>query len=351
MSDTLNYNYVKVVLALKQIKGIGNITILGFSKDELKLITDLNGLIAFLKIKRPEVSEEEVTKAYNSAEKIIKESERQGIKIICDIDTSTYPQYLLKIKDHPLVIFARGDIKLLNEENLIAIVGSRTALQESLNFTKEITKKFINQNFVIVSGLAEGIDTQAHKTAVENKGKTIAVLPSDLINIYPAKNKQLAQEILDTGGLLISEYPVNTQMGKFSFIERDRIQSGLSLGVFVIESKEDGGTMQTASFCQKQERLLIVLNQDKEIPNFSGNQELIIKMRDNQNIVDYKTHLDIPDYVTADKLREPAAITYSVGDTQIQDILLKIKNIKDRLQNKGTFQIKKEKGAGQATLF
>ena len=350
MSDTLNYNYVKVVLALKQIKGIGNITILGFSKDELKLITDLNGLIAFIKIKRPEVSEEEVTKAYNSAEKIIIESERQGIKIICDIDTSTYPQYLLKTKDHPLVIFARGDIKLLNEENLIAIVGSRAALQESLNFTKEITKKFINQNFVIVSGLAEGIDTQAHKTAVENKGKTIAVLPSDLINIYPAKNKQLAQEILDTGGLLISEYPVNTQMGKFSFIERDRIQSGLSLGVFVIESKEDGGTMQTASFCQKQERLLIVLNQDKEIPNFSGNQELIIKMRDNQNIVDYKIHLDIPDYVTANKLREPATITYSAGDTQIQDILLKIKNIKDRLQNK-TFQIKKEKGVSQATLF
>lgn len=346
MSDSLNY--VKVVLALKQIKGIGNTTILGFSKDDLKRITDSNGLIAFFKKTRPGTSEEEITKAYNYAEKIIIESQKQDIKTICDIDTY-YPQYLLKIKDHPPVIFARGDIKLLNEENLIAIVGSRTALQESLNFTKEITKKFINQNFVIVSGLAEGIDTQAHKTAVENKGKTIAVLPSDLINIYPAKNKQLAQEILDTGGLLLSEYPINSQMGKFSFIERDRIQSGLSLGVFVIESKEDGGTMQTAGFCQKQERLLIVLNLNKDIPNFSGNQELIIKMRYNQNIVDYKTNFDIPDYVTADKLREPATITYSVADTQIQEILQRINDIKEKLQK--IRYSKKGKTSGQNTLF
>jgi len=335
-------NYARNVIALKQLKGIGNNSILKMPKDKLinyEMAEELKELVG---------SADGLTKAIGTAEKIIKDSKSQGIEIISDID-SRYPSYLLKIKDHPLVIFAKGDIKLLSEENLIAIVGSRTALQESLNFTKEITEKFINQKFVIVSGLAQGIDTQAHKTAVENKGKTIAVLPSDLINIYPAKNKQLAQEILDTGGLLLSEYPINSQMGKFCFVERDRIQSGLSLGVFVIESKIDGGTMQTANFCQKQERLLIVLNQDKDIPNFSGNQELIIKMKDNQNIVDYKIHLEIPDYVTANKLREPTTITYSVADSQIQEILQRINYIKIKLQEIG--ESKKEKTSDQKTLF
>lgn len=336
-------NYIRNVLALKELKGIGNNTILKIPKDKLinyESIEELQKLVG---------SDDGLAKAIETAERIITDCQKYNIGIISDIDLETYPKYLQKIKDHPPIIFAKGNIKLLTEDNLIAIVGSRKALSESLNFTKEITKKFISQDFVIVSGLAEGIDTEAHKTAVENKGKTIAVLPSDLINIYPAKNKQLAQKILDNEGLLISEYPINSNMGKHNFIERDRIQSGLSLGVFVIESKEDGGTMQTASFCQKQERLLIVLNQDKDIPNFSGNQELIIKMKENQNIVDYKTDLQIQEYVTADRLREPA-IQYNVEDKQIQDILIKIKNTKDRLQNK-IFQIKKEKGAGQATLF
>lgn len=344
------HNYIKNVIALKQLKGIGTMAVLNMPKEELKAIESIKELMNFLKKHgKANITEEEITKAYNYAEKLIKENESKDIKIICDIDLETYPKYLLKIKDHPPIIFAKGNIKLLTEDNLIAIVGSRSSLIESLNFTKEITKKFVSQDFVIVSGLAEGIDTQAHKTAVENKGKTIAVLPSDLLNIYPTKNKQLAQEILDNEGLLISEYPINSNIGKHNFIERDRIESGLSLAVFVIESKEDGGTMQTASFCQKQERLLIVLNQDKNISNFSGNQELIIKMKENKNIIEYKKDLQIPDYVTADKLRE-SAIQYNVEDRQIQDILIKIKNTKDRLQNK-IFQIQKEKGADQATLF
>ena len=230
-------NYARNVIALKQLKGIGNGTILKIPKDKLINAQGIEDLKALTNSTIAELS-----KAIDYSEQIIKDCTNYNINIISDTDQN-YPKYLLKVKDHPPILFAKGNLELLNQQNTIAIVGSRKALPESLNLTKEISKHFIEQDFVIVSGLAEGIDTQAHKTAIEYKGKTIAVLPSDIINIYPATNKQLAQQILDNNGLLLSEYPINSKMGKYNFIDRDKIQSGLSLGVFVVESKIDGGTM------------------------------------------------------------------------------------------------------------
>lgn len=323
-------NYARNVIALKQLKGIGNGTILKIPKDKLinaQSIDDLKTLT--------NSTVAELSKAIECSEQIIKDCTNYNINIISDIDQN-YPKYLLKVRDHPPILFAKGNLDLLTQKNTIAIVGSRKALSESLNLTKEISKQFIERNFVIISGLAEGIDTQAHKTAIEYNGKTIAVLPSDVINIYPPANKQLANEILKNEGLLLSEYPVNTQMGKYNFIDRDKIQSGLSLGVFVIESKIDGGTMHTANFCQKHERLLIVLNNlNSELNSyFSGNQELLLKMKQTTNIIDYKKNIEINNYIQANTLKDSQKIDYNTKDKQIQEILQRINYIKERLLDK-----------------
>ena len=332
-------NYARNVIALKQLKGIGNGTILKIPKDKLinaQSIDDLKTLT--------NSTVAELSKAIEYSEQIIKDCTNYNINIISDTDQN-YPKYLLKVKDHPPILFAKGNLELLNQQNTIAIVGSRKALPESINLTKEISKHFIEQDFVIVSGLAEGIDTQAHKTAIEYKGKTIAVLPSDIINIYPATNKQLAQQILDNNGLLLSEYPINSKMGKYNFIDRDKIQSGLSLGVFVVESKIDGGTMHTANFCQKHERLLIVLNNlNSELNSyFSGNQELLLKMKQTNNIIDYKKNIEINNYITENTLRDPQKIDYNTKDKQIQQILQQINNIKGKLLNNDIVIINIEK--------
>lgn len=323
-------NYVRNVIALKQLKGIGNSTILKIPKDKLINCKSIKELVGAT------YSDKDLTKAIEKSEEIINNSKNNNIDVISDIDPR-YPVYLLKIKSHPPILFAKGNISLLNHENIVAIVGSRKALSESLNLTKEITKKFIDEDFVIVSGLAEGVDTQAHKVAIENKGKTIAVLPSDLINIFPVANKQLAKEIIDNNGLLVSEYHIDSIINKYNFVDRDKIQSGLSLGVFVIESKIDGGTMHTANFCQKQERLLIVLNNlNSELNiNFSGNQELLLKMKQTDNIIDYKKNIEInTEYISANTLKDSKNVTYNTKDPQILKILLKLNIIKTNLKNK-----------------
>ena len=131
---------------------------------------------------------------------------------------------------------------------------------------------------MVVSGLAAGIDTAAHEGTLNAKGKTIAVLAHGLHTIYPGENKKLAERILENNGTLISEYSWGKNSTKGSFIARDRIQSGLSTGVLVIETKEKGGTMHTVQYCNKQGRVLMVLEPpggSNLIENYSGNLKLI----------------------------------------------------------------------------
>jgi DNA processing protein len=168
------------------------------------------------------------------------------------ISDPDFPTELKTIPQPPKVIYTQG--RRIKEEMRVAIVGTRMCSDYGKLVASNIAQGLVDAGVVIVSGLAPGIDTIAHTIAVENKARTIAVIGSglDKKSIYPQTNVVLAQKILDCGGLLVSEYPEGTSGAKFTFPRRNRIISGLSLAVVVIEAKERSGSLITAEWARKQ---------------------------------------------------------------------------------------------------
>ena len=163
---------------------------------------------------------------------------------------SKYPEQLREIKNPPSRLYAKGNIQLLKEFG-IAVVGSRKNTQYGERMCKSFVKNLVNYNIAVISGLAEGIDSIAHTTCLKNSGKTIAILPSGLENIYPSKNRELANEIIKNGGLLLSEYENYVKADSNKFLERNRIVAGLARGTLVVEGGIRSGTSVTARYTLK----------------------------------------------------------------------------------------------------
>ena len=156
-----------------------------------------------------------------------------------------YPEQFKRIYRPPLVIYYKGDVSLLSDlSKAIAIVGTRKPSDYGEMMTYTITRELVKHGFLIVSGMAKGIDACAHEATLLEKGKTIAVLGSGIENPYPAQNKELYQKIV-TSGLVLSEYPGQTKPNKANFPERNRLVAGLSRGVLVTEAKIHSGTLIT----------------------------------------------------------------------------------------------------------
>jgi len=172
-----------------------------------------------------------------------------------DIQNKDYPSSLKKISDPPEILYIKG--KLPNKGRVyFAIVGTRKYSLYGKQITQEIARDLIEAGLVIVSGLAPGIDAFAHLAAVKLKKPTVAVLGTglDLESVYPKSNLWLMEEILKTGGCLISEYPPGTHGSKFTFPKRNRIIAGLSSGVLVIEAKRKSGSLITAQYAFSQNK-------------------------------------------------------------------------------------------------
>ncbi|MDF2945964.1 MAG: protecting protein DprA [Bacillales bacterium] len=177
----------------------------------------------------------------------------KGIKVITIFDKE-YPDSLLNIFAPPLVFYCKGNITSLNQPSL-AIVGTREPTSYALPVLKKIIPKLIENNFVIVSGLAKGVDSISHQLCLHKKNSTIAVLGGGFFHIYPRENIILSVE-MERNQLLVSEYPPFVYPAKWRFPERNRIISGLSMGVLVVEAKERSGSLITAQ---------IALDQGKEV--------------------------------------------------------------------------------------
>jgi len=175
--------------------------------------------------------------------------EREKITVIT-LEDENYPKNLKYIYDPPPVLFVKGK---LDFEKAVAIVGTRKASHYGLEVSKKLAEGLASVGIVVVSGLALGIDTAAHQGALAAGGKTIAVLGSGLDIIYPPQNRILAQDIWKSGCLL-SEFPLGTKSEKGNFPRRNRIISGLSLGVIVVEGQYDSGAMITAKLALEQGR-------------------------------------------------------------------------------------------------
>lgn len=217
--------------------------------------------------------EEALIKAIN----IIEESLMLGIKSICILDDN-FPNCLKEIKDPPVIIYYKGNINCINNKKTVAIVGSRNATIHGIKVSERLGELFAKDDYIVVSGLAKGIDEAAHLGCLKVKGKTIAVLPSGLDNIYPASNKKLAEDILNNNGCIISEYQVGIKLFKNHFIERDRLQSAISRAVIVVETTITGGTMHTANYALEQNKILACYKPKIEFKNndyIQGNIKLI----------------------------------------------------------------------------
>lgn len=187
-----------------------------------------------------------------------------------------YPSLLKQIPDHPYLIYMRGDLDCLKLP-LVAIVGSRKLTSYGNQVAQAISRELANNGICIVSGLAFGIDARAHEGALGANGRTIAVLGNSLDDqsIAPRSNFQLAQRILQNGGLLISEFPLRTSASQGTFPARNRIMAGISLGTVVVEAALKSGSLITANLALDYNREVFAIPGSIFSPQSEGNHELI----------------------------------------------------------------------------
>lgn len=184
-----------------------------------------------------------------------------------------YPTLLKEIPDPPPVLFIRGDRNLLDSLQ-VAMVGTRNPSPMAMKTTRAFAKSFADFGLTVTSGLALGVDQAVHKGALDGTGKTIAVAATGLDRVYPASHKALAEEIIKTGAL-VSEFPIGTQPKPGYFPRRNRIISGLSLGVLVVEAAIKSGTLVTAKHAMEQGREVFAIPGSIHNPLAKGCHHLI----------------------------------------------------------------------------
>ncbi|OGQ08194.1 MAG: DNA protecting protein DprA [Deltaproteobacteria bacterium RIFCSPLOWO2_12_FULL_40_28] len=165
-----------------------------------------------------------------------------------------YPKILKEIHNPPSTFFAYGDVSILNAFSWVGIVGTRDCTNYGREATRHLVTGLVTQGLGIVSGLAIGIDTESHQAALCAHGKTVAVLGSGLKYIYPSRNQDLVYEIVKSGGVVLSEYSHSENVARYNFPKRNRIISGLSRGVVVVEAAQKSGALITAKYALEQNR-------------------------------------------------------------------------------------------------
>lgn len=185
------------------------------------------------------------------AEKEIEAAAKAGCRLV-DFGDADYPPRLRQISDPPLVLYVKGDPQALSG-HCLAVVGSRRPSAYGLQVARRLARDLAERNLVIVSGLARGIDSAAHHGALEARGKTIAVQGRGMDGIYPSENKRLAEKI-GASGAVISEFPLGTGPTPENFPIRNRVISGISLGVLVVEASEYSGSLITARLATEHNR-------------------------------------------------------------------------------------------------
>jgi len=191
---------------------------------------------------------------WNFVDQEIVNAKKRGIFFLT-LDDPEYPENLKNISQAPVVLYAQGDLKALSaHSHSIAVVGSRQTSSYGVENCRNFVRGLVAQEITIVSGFARGIDIAAHLTAIDCGGNTIAVLGSGLGNIYPSENQKYVEKLLKSGGLILSEFPYNTEARPEFFPRRNRVVSGLSRGVLVIECAEKSGALITANYAAEQGR-------------------------------------------------------------------------------------------------
>lgn len=190
-------------------------------------------------------------------------------------DQSNFPDKLRLIPSPPSSLFVRGDISALAKKPTVSIVGSRAVSSYGKEITHKLAFSLAAKGICIVSGLALGTDAIAHRAAIEVGGYTAAVLPSSTEKVYPATNRQLAKQILDSGGALLSEYEGEMESFRSNFIARNRLVAGLADVLLITEAGERSGTLHTANFALDQGKTVMAVPGNITSPTSKGTNNLI----------------------------------------------------------------------------
>lgn len=289
----LTKEYIFTLTCLKEIgiKGVGPKKILSIGNTikerdlPIESLEDLASLMKTMKEKAiNNVRLENLQKAYSYAMNIVEASKTEGIGLKGYYDED-FPESLRKTVDEegkenpPLLLWYRGDFSITKLPG-IAVIGTREPTEEGIIGGKYLAGEFAKRGFNIVSGLAIGCDSCGHEGALNANGKTTAILANglDKKSIYPPENRDLAENIVQNGGLLISEYPINTTVNRYSLVARDRLQSGMAQATLVIQTGKIGGTMHAAKATLASNKPLYVMQFKNEETNRHekclGNAEL-----------------------------------------------------------------------------
>ncbi len=195
---------------------------------------------------------------HDAAEAEFRQVKKLGGDVLI-LDDGSYPQLLREIPDPPITLYVLGNWQECLETPSVGIVGSRRCSTYGKNAAKMLGRDLAENGVCVVSGFARGIDSSAHKGAIDGKGKTIAVFGTGIDGLYPKENAKLADEILESGGAIVSQFPLGTPPLRENFPYRNRIISGLSYGVLIIEASERSGSLITARLAAEQGREVTAL--------------------------------------------------------------------------------------------
>ena len=277
------------IITLQNLKGVGPKTILkigAFAESrDVESAEKLYGILKELKIKNGKISIDDVYDAEDIARSIIKRSVQNGIGVVSYYEDE-FPEMLRHClneegkEEPPIVLYYKGNLSVTRMPGL-AVIGTREILPEGDAAGKYLAGEFAKRGFCIVSGLAIGCDTAGHRGALDANGKTLAFLAHGLDSVYPTENEGLANEIVDNGGLLMSEYPVGTQVNRYNLVARDRLQAGMSMATLVVHTGVSGGTMHAVNTTiQEGKPVMVVRFKDARVNGHEkckGNEYLVEK--------------------------------------------------------------------------
>jgi DNA processing protein len=326
----MNENELKYWVGFSKMPGIGRVRI-------SQLLEHFNTLEHAWKaptgeLKKSGLDSKTVENIVNLRTRIAPDEEMEGLKKykikVLACDSPAYPQILKEIYDYPPVLYIRGNL-LREDECCLAVVGTRRATVYGRQVTEEIVTDLARNGITIVSGLARGIDSIAHRAALEAGARTMAVFACGLDIVYPAENAKLAREIMEHGAL-ISEYPLGTKPKADNFPRRNRIMSGLSLGVLVIEAGDSSGALITANQALEQNREVFAVPGSILSPASRGTNHLIqegaklvrnyVDVLEELNLTIMAQQLEMKEFLPVDETESLLFKQLSREPTHIDDI-------------------------------
>jgi len=272
---------IEFLITLLELKGVGRITAVEMYKSFFSPSIEVSDIMKNIEVSFPKFKflESDILNANNIANRIIEQCNDLEIGIV-DFTSPLYPVKLNDLKNKPVLLYYRGKIDRLNSKPSIAIIGTREPSKYGVEITKMYSTYLVENDINIISGLALGIDGIGQESTLNAGGYTVAFIAQGLnTKIYPPDNRQLADRIVLEGGAIISEYKPDEPANRSSFVERDRLQSGASNAVLVIETDVIGGTMHAVKEMVKLGRTIATLDHPEKFrmnnQKSNGNQMLI----------------------------------------------------------------------------